>query len=60
VAYPVNVWMVSKNMKHGLMTKAPGATQVAPMQHDRSLAEPAPSPDHHTQHAVTAGHGGPS
>lgn len=26
-AYPVNVWMVSKNLKHGLMTRA------APMEH---------------------------
>jgi hypothetical protein len=23
VAYPVNVWMVSKNLKHGLMTTRP-------------------------------------
>jgi hypothetical protein len=63
VAYPVNVWMVSKNMKHGLMTKAASATQVAPMapmQHHRSSAEPPPSRDHHTEHAATAGHGRPS
>jgi FtsP/CotA-like multicopper oxidase with cupredoxin domain len=27
-AYPVNVWMVSRNMKHGLMTSRPGAASV--------------------------------
>jgi manganese oxidase len=28
VAYPVNVWMVAKNLKHGLMTARPAPTPV--------------------------------
>src|SRR5258708_24341565 len=27
IAYPVNVWMVSRGMKHGLMTERPAATR---------------------------------
>lgn len=35
VAYPVNVWMVSRQMKHGLMTerKLPNSAQSKPSEH---------------------------
>jgi len=39
-AYPVNVWMVSKNLKHGLMTHG------LPMEHDAALSAS------HAPHAV--------
>jgi hypothetical protein len=31
VAYPVNVWMVAKNLKHGLMTARPAPAAAAPV-----------------------------
>jgi hypothetical protein len=36
VAYPVNVWMVSRQIKHGLMTerKAPNVGEKQPSEHD--------------------------
>ena len=40
VAYPVNLWMVSKSMKHGLMTQRKGQTPAA---HSGHGASPAPA-----------------
>jgi hypothetical protein len=39
-AYPVNVWMVSKNLKHGLMTRRPPSGSVA---EPGAPASPAPA-----------------
>ena len=46
IAYPVNVWLVAKGMKHGLMTVRAGG-------HDSSHQH---SQDHHTDHGVGAQH----
>ncbi len=48
VAYPVNVWMVSRGMKHGLMTvriddKSKGTAGKAKMKSDPAHAKPAAS-----------------
>jgi hypothetical protein len=32
-AYPVNVWMVARNMKHGLMTRRPADRAQRPASH---------------------------
>jgi manganese oxidase len=42
IAYPVNVWLVAKGMKHGLMTVR-GTAQEAPAAHDSQMH----SHDHH-------------
>jgi hypothetical protein len=47
-AYPVNVWMVSRNLKHGLMTARPPSG---------SLAEPGAQPTPAPAGAATTGHG---
>jgi hypothetical protein len=47
-AYPVNVWMVSRNLKHGLMTARPPSGSVA---EPRTPANPAPAG------AAAPGHG---
>jgi hypothetical protein len=47
-AYPVNVWMVSKNLKHGLMTARPPSGSV-----DEPGAQPSPAP----AGAAAPGHG---
>jgi hypothetical protein len=51
-AYPVNVWMVAKNLKHGLMTARPArpAEPAAPSPAHGSHPLPQPA-------AVHAGHG---
>ena len=41
VAYPVNVWMVSRGMKHGLMTVRPGATTVEGAVRPKTVAAKA-------------------
>ncbi len=44
VAYPVNVWMVAKNLKHGLMTARPAPAalpeipQLTPRQHAEAMS----------------------
>jgi manganese oxidase len=43
IAYPVNVWLVAKGMKHGLMT-------VRAMEHENP--EALHSPDHHATHGA--------
>lgn len=45
VAYPFNVWMVAKGLKHGLMTQRenPGGIRAKAHQHQRSM--------HHQDHA---------
>jgi manganese oxidase len=47
-AYPVNVWMVSRNLKHGLMTARPPSG---------SLAEPGAQPTPAPAGAAATGHG---
>ena len=48
IAYPVNVWMVSRGMKHGLMTERPKSAGMASMDHGHmKMAKPS-----------TAGEGG--
>jgi manganese oxidase len=49
-AYPVNVWMVSRNMKHGLMTSRPERHQSA--QHEGTQHD-APHAAHSTRWDVT-------
>lgn len=52
VAYPFNVWMVAKGMKHGLMTVREPQSAHADMQHDRMGMQ------HHDAHATDhSGHG---
>jgi hypothetical protein len=46
-AYPVNVWMVSRNLKHGLMTARPPSG---------SVAEPG-SPTNPASAGAASGHG---
>jgi manganese oxidase len=46
-AYPVNVWMVSRNLKHGLMTARPPSG---------SVAEPGAQPDPAPAGAAAPGH----
>ncbi|WP_431511562.1 DUF4396 domain-containing protein [Variovorax sp. DAIF25] len=61
VAYPVNVWMVSRKMKHGLMTerrpeKATGGQSDMPAKGDHGIAAMATAA-HGTP--TNTGHGGP-
>ncbi len=52
VAYPVNVWLVSRGLKHGLMTIRPAQLESSP--HGSHDAHPDPadmSTDHHGRHA---------
>lgn len=53
-AYPVNVWMVARNMKHGLMTSRPGARQGA--AHGEAAAGAQPAGAHAHAHAATPAH----
>jgi FtsP/CotA-like multicopper oxidase with cupredoxin domain len=48
IAYPVNVWMVSRGMKHGLMTER--AESAPPTEHDR-----APHDEHEDTSSSHAG-----
>src|SRR5258708_2558731 len=60
VAYPVNAWMVARNLKHGLMTKRDAAGSKDHGAHARH-AESAPHASHHQEAALTsnkATHGG--
>src|SRR5258708_10839452 len=42
VAYPVNVWLVARGLKHGLMTVRPSAQPMAGMHHEgMDMAKPA-------------------
>ena len=50
-AYPVNVWMVSRNMKHGLMTARPGSDAHAHHERERSEEQDVAAPSH-TEHAA--------
>jgi hypothetical protein len=54
VAYPVNVWMVGKNLKHGLMHVP--ATGEPARAVEASPHEPVPAP-HITMSGTPAGHG---
>lgn len=51
-AYPVNVWMVAKNLKHGLMTRrpSPGTAPRTAVQPLPSAGAPAPTPAPATVH----------
>jgi len=52
VAYPVNVWMVARNLKHGLMTeRGPAASKAHEHEHD---------PAHAMSHSSRAGNPGPA
>lgn len=45
IAYPVNVWMVARGMKHGLMTECANSTPVTTKRRARTRGGPvAPSP----------------
>src|SRR3546814_13948132 len=53
VTYPVNVWLVSRGMKHGLMT----VRDDAPPQHDeRPQASTSASHDHGAMASMPADH----
>lgn len=58
-AYPVNVWLVAKGLKHGLMSTAGGhgATREGGSAHDAGHAahESSAEPTHHGAHAPGAG-----
>ena len=54
VAYPVNVWMVSKNLKHGLMHVPPAEEAAHAIDPSLNGAVPAPHPAMSGAHA---GHG---
>jgi FtsP/CotA-like multicopper oxidase with cupredoxin domain len=57
VTYPVNVWLVSRGMKHGLMT----VRDDAPAQHDApSQAAKNASHDHGAMASMPAGHAMPA
>lgn len=43
VAYPINVWLVSKGLKHGLMTERPHHATSARHEHGSIGAVHAPS-----------------
>ena len=45
-AYPVNVWMVSRKMKHGLMTERPHAAGAAARVHKHADPHAAHGSDH--------------
>jgi manganese oxidase len=51
IAYPINVWLVSKGMKHGLMTVRAGSSHA---HHD--MAEPADHGDHAGQGSSHGAH----
>lgn len=61
VAYPVNVWMVSRGMKHGLMTDRGGAEGSAEKRKSSSADAPAghgampAMKDPHAGHAMSKG-----
>lgn len=50
-AYPVNVWMVAKNLKHGLMTARPIAPAVQSAAERHTVGSPVPvsSSDQHVE-----------
>jgi hypothetical protein len=52
IAYPVNVWMVARGLKHGLMTVRPGAT--AAHDHHEPRAE-RQTVDAHASHGAAEG-----
>ncbi len=53
LAYPVNVWMVKKGLKHGLMTVRPQPA-THPQEHD-AHAQHSPRPEAHASHDQAAG-----
>ena len=53
VAYPVNVWMVSKNLKHGLMTVRPEGSRGAASAHGSGHASHASHSAHQMKPEVT-------
>jgi hypothetical protein len=58
-AYPVNWWLVTKGLKHGLMTVRPDAGEGSPPAPDETANDdrqtrPAPTP-HHAPHVHAAG-----
>lgn len=53
LAYPVNVWMVKKGLKHGLMTVRPQPA-THPQEHD-AHAQHSPRPEAHAGHDQAAG-----
>lgn len=63
ITYPVNVWLVSRGMKHGLMTVRPKPTGSAPAPHPShgptahaAGAHEAASGEHAAQHAHAHAH----
>lgn len=54
VAYPVNVWMVSKNLKHGLMTARPASLAVH-VDHEMGVDSGNPHVPEPAMHHATAG-----
>jgi hypothetical protein len=52
-AYPVNVWMVSRNLKHGLMTARPPSGSVSEPESQLSPAPAGAAAPGHDSH----GHG---
>jgi Domain of unknown function (DUF4396)/Multicopper oxidase len=62
VAYPANVWMVKRGLKHGLMTERERKklqAMRAKAHHSTAPASSAPHPHgHHSAHASAGAHGG--
>ena len=55
VAYPVNVWMVSRGMKHGLMTDRGDVDKPAEKGHAQARMESMPGMKHASAKATKAG-----
>ena len=58
IAYPVNVWMVSRGMKHGLMTERGKSApmKMAGMDHGDMKMEKSSAEDHAMGGATSGGH----
>ena len=58
VAYPVNVWMVSRGMKHGLMTvrKSPASSSAQHRDEQQGRPPPAKKGKMNTDHAMGESH----
>jgi FtsP/CotA-like multicopper oxidase with cupredoxin domain len=55
VAYPSNVWMVARRLKHGLMTERPRAHSAAVHEgHDVHHGQPQTSAHAHPQHGIAS------
>jgi manganese oxidase len=54
IAYPVNVWLVAKGMKHGLMTVRPPEQESADHMHSENQHDHGAGMQQHADHGVDA------